>query len=95
MAENKKSLIWEYFEASSMSATCKLCKKASKRSHGNTSNLTAHFKEDHRHEHQAMQEDEARQKMEADVSKEVPGYYRILLVLTAPTAAQRSICHGE
>jgi len=55
MAENKKSLIWEYFEASSMSATCKLCKKASKRSHGNTSNLTAHFKKDHRHKHQAMQ----------------------------------------
>jgi len=69
MAENKKSLIWEYFEASSMSATCKLCKKASKRSHGNTSNLTAHFKKDHRHEHQAMQEDKAHRKMEADVSK--------------------------
>jgi len=65
MAE-KKSLIWQYFDLGSTSATCKMYQKAFKQSHGNMSNLIAHMKREHPKEFQNMQENDERWKMAAD-----------------------------
>ena len=74
MSENsqtKKSSIWSYFDmVDSSSAKCKLCLKTFKRSQGNTSNLTAHLKRDHRKEHQQKEED-SRRKCEEEAMKQV------------------------
>ena len=75
MSENsqtKKSSIWSYFDmVDSSSAKCKLCLKTFKRSQGNTSNLTAHLKRDHRKEHQEKEEEDSRRNCEEEAMKQV------------------------
>jgi len=69
---SKKSLVWEYFDAtSSTAATCKLCEKVIKRSGGNTSNMSSHLQRDHRSEYQTMKNNEDRQKVEAELESQV------------------------
>jgi len=69
MADSKyKSPVWEFFDTTESSATCKLCKKVIKRSKGSTSNLIAHLQRDHRVQHQTMKENEQRRKAEAEQS---------------------------
>ena len=66
-----KSPVWEFFEASETSATCKVCKKIIKRCKGSTSNLIAHLQREHRSEHQIMKENEQRKKAEGEQEQQV------------------------
>jgi len=75
MADSKsRSLVWQYFVPTPddvSSATCNLCRKKYKRPQGNTTNMTAHLKRDHRREFQEFTEAEQRKKLEAAALKQV------------------------
>ena len=75
MSDGKsKSLVWQYFVPTPddvSSATCNLCKKSYKRPQGNTTNMMAHLKRDHRREFQELTEAEQRKKLAAAALKQV------------------------
>ena len=57
----------------------KLCKKSFKRSQGNTSNLTAHLKRDHRHQTSRAGGRILSKKVEAEALKQVGLYVKLQL----------------
>jgi len=72
MSNRQKSLVWEYFDATSTTAAgCKLCAKIIKRSNGNTSNMTSHLQHEHRQEYQSMKNNDERKKIETELENQV------------------------